>query len=112
MCEKSFRIETTKKYQKFTQQKIKFRNLRKKMFRFLLFLLIFERGKCNLDDQPRISTDNGDLTFSTSNTKNIFFKTSSGKIFLNNEDISETISNLNIKVNDHQTSLVGCPHYF
>ena len=69
---------------------------RKKM-KFFFYFLLFERGK---SDQPRIEVQNGDLKFTVAPSKNIFFQTDSGKIFLNGDDFSESLSSLNSKVDD------------
>ena len=65
--------------------------------KFLFYFLLFERGK---SDQPRIEVQNGDLKFTVAPSKNIFFQTDSGKIFLNGDDFSESLSSLNSKVDD------------
>ncbi|XP_044150585.1 LOW QUALITY PROTEIN: cubilin [Bufo gargarizans] len=46
-------------------------------------------------DQPRMSSENGNLIFSVSQTKNIEFKTSSyGKIKMNDDDLTELLSQI------------------
>ncbi|XP_078391727.1 cubilin [Cetorhinus maximus] len=40
-------------------------------------------------DQPRMTSNNGNLIFQTGNLKNIEFKTSSGRIKLNNDDLEQ-----------------------
>ena len=65
--------------------------------KFFFYFLLFERGK---SDQPRIEVQNGDLKFTVAPSKNIFFQTNSGKIFLNGDDFSESLSSLNSKVDD------------
>ncbi|XP_075684851.1 cubilin [Rhinoderma darwinii] len=46
-------------------------------------------------DQPRMSSDNGNLIFSVSQTRNIEFKTSSyGKIKINDDDLTELLSQI------------------
>ena len=68
-----------------------------KKMKFFFYFLLFEREK---SDQPRIEVQNGDLKFTVAPSKNIFFQTHSGKIFLNGDDFSESLSSLNSKVDD------------
>ena len=53
--------------------------------RFLLLALAVCRAQ--LDDQPRISTTNGHLSFEAGNYKNIEFKSSTGKVLVNGNDL-------------------------
>ena len=69
---------------------------------FYYFILLFERGK---SEQPRIEVQNGDLKFTVAPSKNIFFETESGKIFLNGDDFSESLSTLNSKVDDNSKNV-------
>ena len=69
---------------------------------FYYFILLFERGK---SEQPRIEVQNGDLKFTVAPSKNIFFETESGKIFLNGDDFSESLLTLNSKVDDNSKNV-------
>ena len=66
----------------------------------ILFLIFFERGKC--DTQPRIETVNGNLKISALGSKNIIFESSAGKILFNGDDFSATIESINAKVDQNE----------
>jgi DUF4097 and DUF4098 domain-containing protein YvlB len=52
----------------------------------ILFYFFIKLAWSQLSDQPRITTNAGNILFETGSNKNIEFKTSSGKVFINGQD--------------------------
>ena len=63
----------------------------------ILFLKLLVAVSWAQNDQPRISTTNGHLTFETGSYKNIEFISSTGKVKINGKDFDE----LNTQVDSH-----------
>ena len=64
------------------------------------------------ENQCRIETENGHLKFATGVGKDISFLTESGKIYLNGDDFSSVITNLNLKVDEHESTLAELTRNF